>query len=114
MQKKSFNAPDSVMSPPKTKVEIVNIAGTILMRDTFEPGWKWSEHIKPAAGTDSCQAHHVLIGVSGHLKVVMNDGVEVDIGPGDVVDVPPGHDAWVVGSEPAMCIDVAGAKPRNG
>lgn len=108
MEKKSFNTPDQTMSPPKTKVEIVKIGDGTLMRDTFEPGWKWSEHVGPSAGTATCQMHHVLVGVSGYLKIVMSDGVEVDFGPGDVLDVPPGHDAWVVGDQPSVCIDVSG------
>jgi uncharacterized cupin superfamily protein len=109
MQKKSFNMPDSTMTPPKTKVEMVKIGDSTLMRNTFEPGWKWSEHVKSTAGTDTCQVHHVLCGVSGQLKAVMKDGTEIEVGPGDVVDIPPGHDAWVVGDEPMVGIDVGGA-----
>ena len=109
MQKKSLNTPDETRTPPKTKIEVVNIAGGTLMRATFEPGWKWSEHVKPTAGTDSCQVHHVTYGISGHLKVVMDDGTELDLGPGDVADIPPGHDAWVVGDQPVVFIDFQGA-----
>ncbi len=109
MQKKSFNTPDSTMTPPKAKVEIVNIGDVTIMRNNFEPGWKWSTHIKPSAGTDTCQLHHVLCGISGQLKAVLSDGTEIDIGPGDVADVPPGHDAWVVGDEPVVQIDVGSA-----
>lgn len=108
MQKKSFDAPDKTMTPVKTKVDIIDIAGITLMRNTFEPGWKWSEHIKPVAGTDVCHVHHVLCAVSGRLKVVMQDGSAVELGPGDVADIPPGHDAWVVGDKPFVGID-AGA-----
>jgi mannose-6-phosphate isomerase-like protein (cupin superfamily) len=104
---KSFNKPDSVMKPPKTRVEVVKIGGGTLMRNVFEPGWKWSEHVKPTAKTDSCQAHHVLCMVSGRLKVVMDDGTEMEIGPDDVCNIPPGHDAWVVGDEAVVAIDVA-------
>lgn len=117
MQKKSFNTPDETRTPPKTKIEVVKIGDATLMRTTFEPGWKWSEHVKPSAGTDSCQAHHVICAISGHLKVVMNDGDEMEVNPGDIVDIPPGHDAWVVGDEPAVGIDVAAgvsyAKPSH-
>ena len=117
MQKKSFNAPDETRTPPKTKLEVVKIGETTLMRATFEPGWKWSEHVKPVVGTDSCQVHHLICAISGQLKVVMNDGAELDISPGDVVDIPAGHDAWVVGDEPSVGIDIAAessyAKPTN-
>jgi quercetin dioxygenase-like cupin family protein len=107
--KKSFNMPDETKTMLKTKVEIVKLGDMTILRNTFEPGWKWSEHIKPAAGTDRCQMHHVLYGVSGHLKAVMEDGTEIDVEPGDIADIPPGHDAWVVGDEPEISIDIAGA-----
>lgn len=109
MQKKSFDTPDDVMTPPKTKVEIVKIDGKPIMRATFEAGWKWSTDIGPAAGTDSCQNHHVIVGLSGHIKAVMDDGTEIEAGPGEVVDIPAGHDAWVVGDEAYVGIDVGGA-----
>ncbi len=109
MQKKSFSAPDQTMTPTKTKVEIVNIGDTTLSRSTFEPGWKWSVDIKPAAGTDSCQVHHVLCVISGQLKIVMDDGSETEAGPGDIADIPAGHDAWVVGDEPVVGIDAGAA-----
>jgi quercetin dioxygenase-like cupin family protein len=107
MQKKSFNEPDKTTTLPKTKLEVVTTGNFTLIRNTFEPGWKWSEHVKPTAGTDSCQAHHVLCMLSGRLKAVMDDGAEIAAGPGDVVDIPPGHDAWVVGDEPVVGIDIA-------
>jgi quercetin dioxygenase-like cupin family protein len=117
MQKKSFNTPDETRTPPKTKVEVVKIGNQTLMRTTFEPGWKWSEHIKPTVGTDSCQVHHLIYSISGQMKVVMNDGTEAEVAPGDIADIPPGHDAWVVGDEPAVGIDFAGgvtyAKPSE-
>ncbi len=109
MQKKSFNTPDQTITPPKTKVEGVKISGITLMRNTFEPGWKWSEHVKPTSGTSSCQVHHILCVISGHLKAVMEDGTEIEVGPGDVADIPPGHDAWVVGDEAMVGIDAGGA-----
>ena len=109
MQKKSFNTPDETRTLPKTKVEVVKVGDVTLMRATFEPGWKWSEHVKPTAGTDSCQVHHVVSVISGHLKIVMDDGTEIEIDPGDVADIPPGHDAWAIGDEPVVLIDFAGA-----
>ena len=116
MQKKSFNTPDETRNAPKTKIEVVNIGGQTLMRATFQPGWKWSQDVKPTAGTDSCQVHHLSYGISGHLKVVTDDGTEMELAPGDIADIPPGHDAWVVGDEPSVGIDLTGgtsyAKPN--
>jgi len=106
MQKKSFNKPDSTMNPPKTKGEVVQVGGVTLARNTFEPGWKWSNDIKPTAGTDTCQLHHLFYVISGQLKIVFTDGTEIEAGPGDVVDIPPGHDAWVIGDEAVVGIDI--------
>ena len=85
-------------------------------RAKLEPGWRWSNDVKPIAGTTSCQVHHKGYVVSGRLHVVMDDGTEADLGPGDAHEVPPGHDAWVVGDEPYVGVDfseeIAGyAKP---
>ena len=96
--------------PPKTKIEVVKVGDSTVMRATFEPGWKWSECIKPIAGTDSCQAPHVNYVISGRMKVVMDDGTEMEMGPGDAADIPPGHDAWVIGNEPCVAIDFAAGK----
>ncbi|HSX47502.1 MAG TPA: cupin domain-containing protein [Patescibacteria group bacterium] len=109
MQKKSFNSPDETRTPPKTKVEVVTMGDATYMRTTFEPGWKWSNDVKPTVGTDSCQVHHKIFALSGQLKGVLNDGSEFEVNPGDVVDIPPGHDAWVGGDEPAVGIDIGGA-----
>ncbi len=76
-------------------------------RGVFQPGWRWSEHVKPIAQTDSCQVHHAGYVISGRVKVVMDDGSETEIGPGDAYVIPPGHDAWVVGDEPLVALEVA-------
>lgn len=110
MQKKSFTSPDETKNLPKTKQEILNMEDNTLTRITFDPGWKWSVDIKPVAGTDTCQAHHLLYGISGQLKTVMTDGTEAEMGPGDVVDIPPGHDAWVVGDSPFVALDITTRK----
>ena len=110
MEVKSFNKPDEVRTPPKTKIEVVKVGDSTVMRATFEPGWKWSECIKPIAGTDSCQAPHVNYVISGRMKVVMDDGTEMEMGAGDAADIPPGHDAWVIGNEPCVAIDFAAGK----
>jgi quercetin dioxygenase-like cupin family protein len=108
MQKKNLNAPDETRTFPKGKLELVTVAGITFGRATLEPGWKWSEHVKPIAKTTSCQAPHTQYHVSGRLHVVMDDGAEGEFGPGEVLVLPPGHDAWVVGDEPVVLIDVTG------
>ena len=87
------------------RVEILKLSGGTVGRGTFEPGWRWSEHVKPIAGTESCQSLHTAYCISGRMAVRMDDGTEKEIGPGDVVVIPPGHDAWVVGDEPCVQID---------
>jgi mannose-6-phosphate isomerase-like protein (cupin superfamily) len=96
---KKFDDADEVRTPAKTRLDIVDLKGVKAARLTAEPGWKWSECIKPIAGTDSCQAHHVGTVASGRMHVVHDDGTEADIGPGDAYLIEPGHDAWVVGDE---------------
>jgi uncharacterized cupin superfamily protein len=87
------------------KADAVNVGGRVVGRGTFEPGWRWSENIKPIAGTDSCQVSHLGYRISGRMKVFMDDGAEGECGPGDVVAIPPGHDAEVVGDGPCVFID---------
>ena len=107
---KNMNSPDETRSLPKTKGEVVTVGGHTIMRGTFEPGWKWSECVKPTVGTPSCQVNHVLYVISGKMGVRMDDGTEKEVGPGDTALIPPGHDAWVIGKEPCVSIDfTAGA-----
>ncbi len=108
MEKKSLNSPDEIRIFPKGKVELVTIGGVTFGRGTFEPGWKWSESLKPIVKTQSCEAPHTQYHVSGRLKVKTDDGTEEEFGPGDVSVLPPGHDAWVVGNEPVIVIDITG------
>ncbi len=109
LEAKSFDSPDEVR-PFKDKGEarIVNLGGGTVGLATFEPGWRWSEHVKPIAGTDSCQAPHMGYVLAGRMKIVMDDGSEGEVGPGDVGVIPPGHDAWTVGDEPCVMVDFAG------
>jgi len=100
--KKSFDSPDETRAPDKTEVAVLDLDGVKAARTTFQPGWKWSECIKPVAGTDSCQAHHIGVVVSGTIHIVHEDGTEGDAGPGDAYVIQPGHDAWVVGDEPVV------------
>ncbi|MEW6144687.1 MAG: cupin domain-containing protein [Thermodesulfobacteriota bacterium] len=108
MEKKNLDAPDELRSFPKGKLELVTLAGITFGRATLEPGWKWSDSVKPLANTKSCEAPHTQYHVSGRLAVKMDDGSEAVFGPGDVSYLPPGHDAWVVGSEPVVVIDISG------
>jgi quercetin dioxygenase-like cupin family protein len=108
MEKKSLSSPEETRRFPKGKVELVTVGGVTFGRATFEPGWKWSDHVQPIVRTKSCEAPHTQFHVSGRLRVRMDDGAEIEYGPGDVGVIPPGHDAWVVGNEPAVMIDVTG------
>lgn len=108
MEKKNMSAPDETRPFPKGKLELVTLAGITFGRATLEPGWKWSESVKPIAKTESCEAPHTQYHVSGRLAVKMDDGSEEIFGPGDVSHLPPGHDAWVVGGEPVVVIDITG------
>jgi hypothetical protein len=107
---KSFETPDETRTPDKTKMEVLRLSGATVARITFQPGWKWSECIKPVAGTDSCQARHVGTIVAGRLRVVHNDGTEGEAGPGDAYVIEPGHDAWVVGDDPVIGFEFESAE----
>jgi len=111
-QKKSFNAPEETRTPPHTKMEVVKLGDMSVAKVTYAPGWKWSEHIKPVAGTESCQVAHFAYVISGHLHIVMSDGTEAELGPGDITITPPGHNAWVIGDEACVLLDFQGAS-RN-
>jgi quercetin dioxygenase-like cupin family protein len=89
----------------KGQAAVVNIAGHPVMYMTYEPGWRWSEHLKPIVGTESCEATHLLYCLSGRLRVETNGGEQGEIGPGDVAAIEPGHDAWTVGDEPCVAVD---------
>ena len=108
MTKKTFNSPDETRSFPKGKVDLLSAGSVKFGRLTLEPGWKLSVHVQPTAKTKSCEAPHTQYHVSGRLHVRMDDGTEAEYGPGDVGHIPPGHDAWVVGNEPVVIIDVTG------
>jgi quercetin dioxygenase-like cupin family protein len=90
------------------QLQLVNVQEGAVGRATFLRGWKWSEHVKPIAKTDSCQAAHMGYFVSGRMKVVMDDGEEAEYGPGDFAIMAPGHDAWVVGEDPCVFVDWQG------
>ena len=105
-----FDAPDEVRSPDKTRVDVVRMGGdTTAARLTMEPGWRWSECIKPVVGTDSCQVHHVGFIQSGRLHIAHEDGSESNLEPSKAYVIRPGHDAWVVGDEPVVAFEFESA-----
>ena len=105
---KSFGKPEEVREFPKGRVDLLKIGGATVGRATFEPGWRWSTSVKPIARTKSCEAPHFQYHVSGVLMVLMDDGTELECKPGDVSLLSSGHDAWVVGNEPAVIVDFQG------
>lgn len=106
---KRFDAPDEVREFEKGRFELVQIGEMMIGRASYAPGWKWSEHVKPVAGTEVCEVEHVGLVVSGRAMVLMNDGTEIELGPGDLFAIGPGHDSWVVGDEPYVSLHFLGA-----
>ena len=103
---KSFDSPDEPRPfEGKGKADVVQLAGKNIGRGVFEPGWRWSENVKPNAGTDSCEVSHLGYCLSGRMKVFMDDGSEGEVGPGDAFAIPPGHVAVVVGDEDCVLLD---------
>jgi mannose-6-phosphate isomerase-like protein (cupin superfamily) len=105
---KNFERPDEVREFPRGRLELVKIGGVTVGRGRLEPGWRWSESVKPIVNTDSCEAAHFQYHLSGVLHVRMDDGTEFECRAGDVCLIPPGHDAWVVGDEPVEVVDFQG------
>jgi quercetin dioxygenase-like cupin family protein len=110
LETKSHDAPDEVRAPDKTRVEIVRLEGFTIGRFTLQPGWRWSQCVKPVVKTDTCQVAHVGYAVSGRITVQMNDGSQATIVPGMSYTIPPGHDAWTEGAEPFVGIEVMSAE----
>ena len=107
---KSHDSPDEVRAPDKTRVEVVRLPGFTLGRFKLQPGWRWSECVKPVVGTQTCQVAHVGHAMSGRITVRMDDGTQKTIAPGESYTIPPGHDAWVEGHEPFVCLEVMSAE----
>ena len=104
---KNFDSPDEARPfEANGEVRLVTVAGKEIGKGVFEPGWSWSADVKPIAGTDSCEFPHFLYVVSGRMRVVMDDGNEVELRAGDVASIPPGHDAEVLGDEPCVTVDL--------
>jgi hypothetical protein len=107
---KRFETPDETRVFDKGKLEIVRIGGMTLGRASYEPGWKWSEHIGPIAGTPLCEVEHVGLVLSGRAMAAMNDGTEVELTAGSLFYIPPvPHDSWVIGDEPYVSLHFLGA-----
>jgi hypothetical protein len=105
---KHFGKPDEIREFPFGKLELIKVGGATIGRGIFQPGWKWSASVMPIAKTKSCEAPHFQYHVSGILEVKMDDGTILLCKPGDVSLLPEGHDAWVVGNEPAVVVDFQG------
>ncbi|HET9417091.1 MAG TPA: adenylate/guanylate cyclase domain-containing protein [Candidatus Limnocylindria bacterium] len=108
VEAKRFEEPDELVTFERGLVRVVTVGSMTLGHETAEPGWRWSKHVKPIVGTEWCEFHHAMYVLSGRMRVVMRDGETVDIAGGEVVDIPPGHDAWVVGEEAVTSIDLQG------
>lgn len=109
VEHKNLSTPDETRTFEHGHLEMISIGGGTVGRLTLEPGWRWSQHVKPLVGTEWCEAPHFQYQVSGRLHVQMQDGTEFDLMPGDVSVLPMGHDGWVVGNEPVVLIDWYGA-----
>lgn len=109
LQRKSFSKPDQIRQFPTGRCDIVTLDEMTIGRFVFQPGWKWSKDVAPIAGTGSCQFRHLGYTISGSLEVRMDDGTALVIGPGEAYEIPPGHDAWVVGDEAWCSVEFASA-----
>jgi hypothetical protein len=103
---KSFDSPEEMRNfHAHGHAEVLQMEGKTVLRSVFEPGWHWKDDVGPIAGTETCQTHHFGYCVKGHMKVVMDDGTEMECGPGELVEIKPGHDAWTVGDEECVFVD---------
>jgi len=107
---RTFTTPDEVRTFERGRMELVEIGGGHVGRLVLEPGWRWSEHVKPLAGTEWCEAPHFQYHAAGTIRIQMADGEEFDAGPGELTALPAGHDAWVLGDDDVVLIDWHGAR----
>jgi class 3 adenylate cyclase len=110
LQYKSFENPDETRTFPSGRAEVVSLDESMVGRAVYEPGWRWSTAMPAIAGTETCQLHHLGYSLSGVMHVVTEDGQTIDIPPGSVYEIPPGHDAWVVGDEPWVTVEWTSAR----
>jgi quercetin dioxygenase-like cupin family protein len=107
--KKNFSAPDELMDCGHGTMALASLEDATLARVTLQPGWKWSEHVRPMAKTEYCEIPHHQYVISGRLLIAMEDGTKMELVPGDFAVIAPGHDAWVLGDEPFIAIDFSPA-----
>jgi len=110
MQRKSLDMPDEERSIPNGNVQIWELGDFVIGRVTFEPGWRWSKDVKPIAGTEWCEYHHLGIILQGAIHFITPDGLEMEISEGQFYEALPGHDAWTVGDVPTIQYDFAGMR----
>ena len=110
MQRKLLDLPDETRMLPKGRTDIWNLGDFVVGRIVFEPGWQWSKDVKPIAQTEWCEYHHLGLVMEGKLHYVTPDGLEMEVGPGMLFEILPGHDAWVVGDEAVIQYDFAGMR----
>lgn len=108
--KASFDHPDEVRHFDHGRLDVVKVGEETFGRQVLEPGWRWSEHVGPLVGTATCELHHIGMLISGRMRAEMTDGSSLDMGPNDVYEIPPGHDAWVVGDTPALSVQWTGVR----
>ena len=109
IESRNLQSPDETRKPDRAFIEVAHLDAGDIGRYTFQPGWRWSESVKPVVKTDSCQVEHVGYVISGRLRVQHVDGTETDLKPGDVYRIAPGHDGSTVGNEPAVVVEFQGA-----
>ena len=105
LENRQFDDADEVTDVPHGRIEVMEVGGKRVGRITYQPGWRWQSHMKPVVGGESCALHHIGVTLSGHLRVRTTDGRELDLRPGDVFVIEPGHEGWVVGDEPWVSVD---------
>lgn len=110
LEVQNLASPTEVREFEKGRFEMISAGGVAVGRATYEPGWRWSEHVGAERGEKSCQVAHVVLVLSGRMKVAMDDGRELEVGAGDLCAIPPGHDAWVVGDEPYVSLHFHGVQ----
>lgn len=107
-ERKDFSYPDEVRAFDKGRLELVNIGTGVVGRLVLEPGWRWSESVKPLVGTEWCEAPHFQYHAAGRIRIITSGGEEFEVGPGEVSSLPSGHDAYVVGEDPVVMVDFYG------
>jgi len=110
LRRKLGDQPDEVRETGRGRLELWTLGDLVIGRTVFQPGWRWSVDVKPKVGTDWCQDHHFGITISGRCRILVQDGAEMEIGPGSIWEAPPGHDAWVVGDEPWVAYNFSGIR----